>query len=265
MARRYSPELVFGLIGSIAVHALWFVGEASASDPEPAWDQETEVTLDEPEAKPEPEPEPEAEPEADEAEQPEVAKNMPSNPVSDQREPSRELPSAAKAGQTLIAPEDDNADSNDVADFTMIQGDGNTYVGGTTAAKGESERAVRGPAKSGPSSAKAGAAPVAPSPMPAAPSGPDRSRPARPTNGAWSCSHLFPSDPGAPNFASVMIVVTVRPDGSPRSIQVTSDPGHGFGSAARACALGQRYVPALDRTGNPITSVTPPITVRFTR
>ena len=102
-------------------------------------------------------------------------------------------------------------------------------------------------------------------PKSAAPSGPDRSRPARPANGAWSCSHLFPSDPGAPNYATVMLIVTVRADGSPRSIQVTSDPGHGFGAAARTCALGQSYVPALDRSGKAITSVTPPITVRFSR
>jgi periplasmic protein TonB len=265
VARHYSPELVLGLVGSIAVHALWFAGEASASGSQPTWG-ETEVTLEVPEAEPAPEPEPEPEPEpASEPEPVEPAPNAPVDRVAEKSEPARELPSAAKAGQTLTAPEEPGETKSDVADFTMIQGDGATYAGGTTAAKGESETAVHGPAKNGPSTAKTGKPAPPKMPTTAAPTGPDRSRGARPANGAWSCSHLFPSDPGAPNFATVMIIVTVRADGSPRGIQVTSDPGHGFGAAARSCALGQRYVPALDRSGNPITSVTPPITVRFSR
>ena len=265
MARRFSPELVLGLVGSIAVHALWFVGEASASGSQSTWD-ETEVTFEEePQPEPEPEPEPEAEPEPEpepEADTPPVP-SAPTEP-SAQPETERELPSAAKAGQTLTAPEDPNEPASEVADFTMVQGEGNTYAGGTTAAKGESERAVRGPARNGPSTTKKSSESARKAPT-TAPTGPDRSRGARPQSGAWSCSHLFPSDPGAPNFATVVIVVTVRADGTPRSIQVTSDPGHGFGAAARTCALGQRYVPALNRSGKPITSVTPPITVRFSR
>jgi len=258
--------LVLGLVGSLAVHALWLVGEASASGPQTTW-EETEVALEGPAEEPEPEvetkPEPESEPEV-EAE-PEDAPPMPADRMAANQEPARELPSAAKAGQTLTALEDPGESEANVADFTMVQGEGNAYVGGTTAARGESESAVHGAAKNGPSTVREGRPARTQGPAKVAPRGPDRSRPARPANGAWSCSHLFPSDPGVPNFATVMIVVTVRADGSPRSIQVTSDPGHGFGAAARTCALGQRYVPALDRQGKPITSVTPPITVRFSR
>jgi protein TonB len=48
-------------------------------------------------------------------------------------------------------------------------------------------------------------------------------------------------------------------------VKVVSDPGFGFGRAARVCALSRRYTPALDRTGSPTVSATPPIKVRFTR
>jgi protein TonB len=63
----------------------------------------------------------------------------------------------------------------------------------------------------------------------------------------------------------VSIIVTVRADGTPQSVKVVSDPGTGFGRAARLCALARRYTPALDRTGTPMVSATPPIRVRFTR
>jgi protein TonB len=81
----------------------------------------------------------------------------------------------------------------------------------------------------------------------------------------WNCSRLFPNDAEAGDSAIVSIVVTVAPDGTPKAVSVLRDPGHGFGAAARACALGQRFSIGLDREGNPTTATTPPITVRFTR
>jgi protein TonB len=59
--------------------------------------------------------------------------------------------------------------------------------------------------------------------------------------------------------------VTVRPDGSALSVKVVSDPGHGFGRAARECALRQMYMPARDKQGHPVVGTTPPINVKFTR
>src|SRR5512145_3023328 len=41
---------------------------------------------------------------------------------------SRAAPAAAQAGKTLTAA----ADSDEVADFTLVQGEGSAYVGGTT-------------------------------------------------------------------------------------------------------------------------------------
>ena len=65
--------------------------------------------------------------------------------------------------------------------------------------------------------------------------------------------------------ARASLVVTVRPDGTPLSVTIVSDPGHGFGRAARMCALTRRFTSALDKTGQPIAGSTVPFGVRFTR
>lgn len=263
MRSRIPFEWIIGVAGSLAIHGMWLVGEASAGtskgDSLPSL---TEVVLEpapEPKEEPAPAPQAPAEPEAkDEPEQPAVtSKQAPQDSTPRSSAP----PAPAQAGQTMTAP--DNAPSDGVADFTMVQGAGTGYAGGTTASEGTSQKAVHGPASPGgrPDAPRAG--PIAP-PKPAAPAK-DLSRPAMPASNDWSCSHLFPSDPEAGNHAVVVIVVTVRPDGTPRSIGIMQDPGHGFGAAARTCALSQRYTPAVDRDGQPTTASTPPITVRFTR
>lgn len=263
MRRRIPFEWAIGLAGSLALHGLWLVGEASAGTSEhESTASLTEVALEpapEPKEVPAPAPEATAEPEAKDAPaQPATAEN----PGQKDSTPRASTPPApAQAGQTLTAP--DNGPSDGVADFTMLQGAGSGYAGGTTASDGTSQKAVRGPASPEGRPDAPRAAPVAP-PKPSAPAR-NLSRPALPASGDWNCSHLFPSDPEAGNHAIVVIVVTVRPDGTPRSIGVMQDPGHGFGAAARSCALSQRYAPALDRDGQPTTASTPPITVRFTR
>jgi protein TonB len=75
---------------------------------------------------------------------------------------------------------------------------------------------------------------------------------------------MFPSGVTV-DSAIVVIVARVRPDGSPESITVVSEPKEGFGAAARACAMRQRYAPAEDRSGHVIASSTAPFRVRFTR
>jgi protein TonB len=78
-------------------------------------------------------------------------------------------------------------------------------------------------------------------------------------HGAWDCD--FPL--GRAAHARVAIVVTVRPDGTPESVEIVSDPGHGFAPAARECAMRQRFLPARDRDGNPVLGKTRPFTVRY--
>jgi protein TonB len=75
----------------------------------------------------------------------------------------------------------------------------------------------------------------------------------------------FPPEAREINHALVVVVVDVRKDGTAASVAVKSDPGHGFGRAARTCALGRLYQPARDREGKPTGGPTDPVTVRFLR
>lgn len=103
-------------------------------------------------------------------------------------------------------------------------------------------------------------------PAPPAPTGPDLSKPPGIVGGsAWSCPWPPEAEEEQVDEAMVTLVVTVRPDGTPAKVDVTSDPGSGFGRAARQCALARKFTPGLDRVGTAITATTPPIKVRFTR
>jgi protein TonB len=167
---------------------------------------------------------------------------------------TRTAAAPAQAGKTLTAPGDDGP-----ADFTLVQGEG-TYAGGITARDGSSTQAVHGAV--GPSSEIAETA--ASHDAPHAPAV-DRSRPASPQGGSFSCSHLFPTGFDIPDEAAVRIVVRVRADGSAERVSVLNDPGHGFGAAAISCAMSQRYQPALDSQGLNTASNTPPFVIRFRR
>jgi protein TonB len=57
----------------------------------------------------------------------------------------------------------------------------------------------------------------------------------------------------------------VGTDGRAKTVTVQSDPGHGFGEAARRCAFREKYDIGLDRFGKAATRTTPPFTVTFTR
>jgi protein TonB len=94
--------------------------------------------------------------------------------------------------------------------------------------------------------------------------GPDRSRRSG-VIGGYTDECEFPDNARGIDSAVAVVVVAVRPNGTAASVVVASDPGHGFGPAAKACALRSKYVPALDRRGHKIASISPPITVRFTR
>jgi protein TonB len=94
----------------------------------------------------------------------------------------------------------------------------------------------------------------------------DRSKP--PTlvgSTSWSCPFPPEADAEGRDSAVAVIVVTVRPDGSPQGVSVVQDPGSGFGRAARKCALGRKYQAGLDKDGSPTTANTPPIRVKFSR
>lgn len=245
-----------GMIGSMIVHGLFLFGfvRASQAAPPPS-PVATEVEIDLP--MPDLHEEKSLEPSEDAP--PHKATQAPSSPAQTQGAQARP-DSHAAAGRTLTASADPGA-ANPVADFSMVQGAGPSYVGGTTASDGTSSRAVEGTPVGTSTPKETHATPAPHANQPTA----DRSTPATPASSDWDCSRLFPADPAAPNAASAVIVVTVRSDGTARSVTVVQDPGHRFGEAARACAMGQRYAPARDREGTPTTATTAPITVRFSR
>src|SRR5512141_660567 len=138
MARmRVSPELALAAALSVALHAVWLVGEAKAARAPAA--SPAEVIL-EAEAPPTP-PAPLAEPKPAEQERSETA--VANAPPAQRAAPQAALPAPAQAGKTLTAPDDDTAA---VADFTLVQGSGQTYAGGTTTNLGTSATAVHGAA-----------------------------------------------------------------------------------------------------------------------
>lgn len=251
---RISRELLVATGVSLSLHAIWLVREANASlahqSAGAGLTLEAEVLERAPEP-PKPEPVPEPAPTSSPTEA--AVRNSPARPQA-----ARALPAAAQAGKTLTAADDSDAA---MADFTMVQGEGTNYIGGTTSAVGTATAPVRGAAST------AGASPRKPEAAlgSAAMAGPDRARSASPEGTAWDCSRLYPADPDAGDYATVLIAVSLQADGRPKSVALLRDPGHGFGAAAIRCAMGQRYRPALDRQGAPIAATTPPITVRFTR
>jgi protein TonB len=96
--------------------------------------------------------------------------------------------------------------------------------------------------------------------------GPDRSRAASLAGSKeWKCDFPPEADVDQIDQAFVVVQVATRTDGSPDRVSILSDPGHGFGRAARVCAMKEHYDPALDRDGNAIAGSTKSIRIRFER
>ncbi len=158
----------------------------------------------------------------------------------------------AQAGKVVAA-----ADEPEILDFTgfdIASGEGQAYVGGVTASAGTNTVAARGDA-------------VAPGDAVGVGTGGARSRarsvqlPGR----NWDCP--WPDDARAIRAVAqeVLLRAVVRPDGTAVSVEILSEPGNGFGEAARRCAQAARFEPALDAAGEPVLASSPPIRVRFTR
>jgi protein TonB len=182
------------------------------------------------------------------------------------QDPYDEKPAPVQAAKILTAPPDPNK-FEDLTDKGIVSGDNtNGPLGGQSAAAGTSTVITHNPAAdlTGKPGGTGTGAPQAPPPGPPKP---DLSAPAGIVGGSsWSnCPFPDEADTDQIDFAQVTLIVTVRPDGSPQSVQVTSDPGHGFGRAARMCALARKYNAGKDKDGNAATMSTPPIRVTFSR
>ncbi len=185
-------------------------------------------------------------------------------PKPEPKEPARpepklkEAPPAAAAQAGAILAQQTKPD--DPVDLTnsFVSGSGAVYAGGSTMAAGTATTAVRTAVVSpvGVPGGTGGATQV----------GPDRSRNAT-LGGSKNWNDCpFPPEADVDNVdqALVSVQINIGPDGRPTGVKILSDPGHGFGRAARACAMQKVYQNALDREGNPIPGSIP-TNIRFDR
>ena len=171
-------------------------------------------------------------------------------------------PAAAQAGAVLTQ----QPDPNEPVDLTnsFVTGDSDSYVGGVTQSNGTSATAVYGRAggPGGPAASRG----VAVATGPTSGGATDRSRAASLAGSKdWKCEFPPEADIDQIDQAYVVVKVATRANGSPESVAILSDPGHGFGRAARLCAMKEHYDPALDTAGNAVVGSTKSIRIRFER
>jgi len=197
--------------------------------------QEIEVVKDEPPPPPPPPPVEEPRP----AEPPPVVKAAP-------REAPPPAPAPAQAAKVLTQEPDPN-EPVDLTGNTIVQGNADSYAGGTTSANGTSTRAIR-------ALAVPNGVPNATGTATAKPAGPDLSRSASVGGTEWSAPFPPEADTAQIDEAYVTLQIDVRADGTASAVTVLKDQGNGFGREARRYALTQHFQPALDHDGKPIPS-----------
>ena len=190
----------------------------------------------------------------------EVAKPTPPPPTPPPAQPPPEPPKTARARFARARPPPPARAGNilaqaprsegpvDLTGDTFVTGTSQAYVGGTTSSSGTNEVAVHTTATD-----------------PQAPPTKDLSQPVSLDEQHWQCAWPPEADSAEIDRQNVVIRVTVKPDGSVARVDTLSDPGFGFATAARACALRTKFTPARDKNGERIAAVSPPIRVRFTR
>jgi len=203
-----------------------------------------------PPEEPKPEPTPEPEPE-------------PVKPAPRETPPPEAPPQPAQAGKVLTADPTPNEGPVDLTD-SFVTGSGSTYAGGTTSSDGTSKAPVYNPLANPngvPGGTGTGTAP------PVKVRTEDKSRVPGLLGSADWADCPFPGEADAEQIdrAFVTLQVKVKPDGSPESVRVVEDPGHGFAREAKRCAMRKKYANGLDPDGNAIGGMTNPFRVRFER
>jgi protein TonB len=223
----------FGLIGGLGRSAApWSAEMAARVHDAIAVERAVDVTPPPPAPRPEP-PVAESKPVPRAARSP-VARARPAAP--------------AQAGQLAAA-------SPDPLDFTgsaFIVGTGSSYAGGKTTSAGTSRTAATGNIAAGGTGTGAAAAR-------------SRARPVSLDESAWSCPWPAEADARQVDEETVVLRAAVSRDGRVEHVDVVSDPGFGFGAAARVCALATRFEPARDAAGQATAALSPPIRVHFFR
>lgn len=161
------------------------------------------------------------------------------------RPPSAE---PAQAGAVVTAKEP--AAPLDFTGFDMTSGDAPRYAGGVTASTGRSTTAVN-TVPEGETDGRG--------------KGQSHARSIQLAARSWSCPWPKEADALRIDDQTVVLRVAVDADGEVTSTELLSDPGHGFGQAALACARKARFDTARDPEGRAYAALSPPIRVRFVR
>ncbi len=194
-------------------------------------------------------------------EEPKEEEAKPTPPPEKQDSPPPPPPAPAEAAKILTS----EPTPNEPVDLTggFVTGTGSTFAGGETSSTGTSKQAVYNPAAA--NTGVVGGTGTAPAPPP--PRKDDKSRaPGLLGSVEWNdCPFPGEADADQIDQAFVLIQVKVKPDGSPESVNVLQDPGHGFGREAKKCAMRKKFANGLDPDGQPVSGMTKPFRVRFER
>jgi protein TonB len=180
----------------------------------------------------------------------------PPPPPQEKAEPKQEPAAPAQAAQVLAQNPDNQV--MDFGDNVFVVGKSERFAGGRTTSNGTSTKPPQAPhvADKGTGSG------INP---PAQVMEVDLSRTAELAgSGEWRCPFPPEADADQVDDAAAIIAVVVGASGRATSATILQDPGHGFGREARACALRESYVPALDRQGRAVAS-TKKFRVKFER
>ena len=157
-----------------------------------------------------------------------------------------ELPRAAQLDEAAVVV----VDLDDAAGVSHVAPNDVALRAGARAPFAEVVRAVRLLQSRG-ASVMFSVAPTSPSPSPSAASPP---RPRLAVDGMASCPVPPEADVAKIDDAAVVVEVDVGPSGRASDVRIVSDPGHGVGRAAQACALGAKYEPAHGANGAAIAA-----------
>jgi protein TonB len=163
-------------------------------------------------------------------------------------------PSELAQAASVVTRQDDPNEPVDLTSFVV--GTATAYAGGTTASTGTSTKAVYGAniAGNGKRTGTVGSGPTA-----------DKSRPPSVVGDSnWNCPFPLEADVDRISHAIATIRVDVDAGDKVTRVDVLQDPAHGFGEAARRCAMGKSWRAAQNRDGIPVAgSIT--VRVRFIR
>jgi protein TonB len=225
------------------------------------FDRSYDVQLSEDVQPPPDEPEPPSEPKSEPKSEPAPAPPPP-DPLrmpspEPPRDPYDDLPAPAEAADVITRPAEEGGPVD--LGWTIVDKDGSTSPGGGyTSARGTSKKPVRDPR------ARIGGKPDA-RPAPPPPKKNCRRGAGLVGSRSWSCPFPSAADVAQIDHATVLVSVSLDAAGRPIRVNVLRDPGYGFASAARRCALQKQYRAARDDQCRAIASTTPKIRVSFRR